>query len=297
MAAIVMKQLLLLVLGMSLFAPLCSYPQQTTIQLQGPDTLILLGQKLGQLYQRNHPSVTLRVHGGGVHATLPSLTSGEIDIAQGHGMLGAANARDLLAVPVGAEGIVLYVHESNPIRELTVAQVRAIYTGQILNWKQLGGLEERILLYGGESTSGIVPFFADAVLRGEDSLGYEGKTSTKDLLDVISRRTNAIGFAGAGFAPHVKALRIRSSPGTTAVEPTIANIRSLQYPISRHIYWYLARKPQGALRDLCEWILSSEGQLVVEGVGFQPLAPEERSAGLRKLGLTPNPQSGSTSSR
>jgi phosphate transport system substrate-binding protein len=292
-----MKQLSLLVLCMSLLAPPHAFPQQTNIQLQGPDTLILLGQKLNQLYQHKHSLVTLRVHGGGVQTALSALVSGEIDIAQPHGMPPAANGRDLLAVPVGAEGVVLYVHESNPISELTVAQVRAIYTGRILNWKQLGGLDERILLYGGESTSGIVPFFADAVLHGEETLGFEGKTSTKDLLDVIVTHPNGIGFAGIGFAPHVKALRIRSSPAAPAVEPTITNIRSLQYPISRHIYWYLARKPQGTLRDLCEWIFSSEGQLVVEGVGFQPLAPEERSAGLRKLGLPPNPQSGAASNR
>jgi phosphate transport system substrate-binding protein len=292
-----MKQLSLLVLCTGLLTPPCAFPLQTTVQLQGPDTLILLGQKLNQLYQRKHSLVTVRVHGGGVQAALSSLVNGEIDIAQSHGTPPAANARDLLAVPVGAEGIVLYVHESNPISELTVAQVRSIYTGQILNWKQLGGRDERILLYGGESTSGIVPFFAESVLRGNDPLGYEGKTSTKDLLDVISARPNAIGFAGVGAAPHVKALRMRSGAGAAAVEPTIANIRTLLYPISRHIYWYLARKPQGALKELCEWIFSSEGQLVVEGVGFQPLAPEERLAGLRKLGLNSNPQTGPASSR
>lgn len=294
-----MKKLSLLVccISLGLFVPFGAYPQQTTLQIQGPDTLILLGQKLNQLYQRKHSMVTLRVHGGNPQAALPLLLNGEIDVAQTHGMLTAANARDLLAVPVGAEGIVLYVHESNPISELTVAQVRSIYTGQILNWKQLGGRDERILLYGGESTSGIVPFFAESVLRGEDPLGYEGKTSTKDMLDVVAAHANAIGFAGVGFAPRVKAMRMRSTAGAPAVEPTIANIRSLQYPISRHIYWYLARKPQGPLKEFCEWIFSSEGQLVVEGVGFQPLAPEERIAGLRKLGLNSSPQTGSATSR
>jgi phosphate transport system substrate-binding protein len=284
-----MKKLALFVLIWSLTAPLRFWGQQATIQLQGPDTLILLGQKLSQLYQRTHPTVSLRVHGGGVQAALPLLIKGDIDLAQTQGMLPAEDARNLLAVPVGVEGIVLYVHELNPINELSVAQVRAIYTGQILNWKQLGGADQRILLYGGESTSGIGPFFAESVLRGEESFGYEGKNSTKDLLDVIAEHSNAVGFGGVGSAPHVKALRIRSSATTRAVEPTIAMIRSLEYPISRHIYWYLARKPQGAVRDLCDWIFSSEGQLVVEGVGFQPLAPEERSKGLRKLGLSSDP--------
>ena len=137
----------------------------------------------------------------------------------------------------------------------------------------------------GESTSGVEQFFTEAVLRGAESFGYEGKTSTKELLDVIATHPSAIGFAAFGVAPHVKALRIRVSSGNPPVDPSIANIRSLKYPISRYIYWYFAHRPEGPLKAFCSWVFSSEGQLVVEGVGFQPLAPEERTAGLQKLGL------------
>lgn len=260
---------------------------QQTVQLQGPDTLILLGQKLNQLYQRQQPQVTIKVRGGNLRAAVPMLLKGDIDILQSRGTLPPEVTRpDLLGVPIGVEGVVIYVHASNPINELTVAQLRSIYTGDITNWKQLGGLDQRILLYGGESTSGVVEFFTDAVLRGSDSFGYEGKNSTKELLDVISAHPSAIGFAGVGAAPQVKALRIRANATATAVEPSINNIRLLQYPISRYLYWYVARRPEGAVKNLCAWIFSSEGQLVVEGVGFQPLAPDERMAGLRKLGFS-----------
>lgn len=260
---------------------------QQRINLQGPDTLILLGQKLNQLYQRQQPQVTVGVHGGNIRAALPLLLKGELDIVQSHGMFPPEISRpDVLSVPVGVEGVVIYVHESNPLNELTVAQVRSIYTGEIVNWKQLGGPDQRILLYGGESTSGVEQHFQEVVLRGGESFGYEGKVSTKDLLEVIASHPSAIGFASIGFAPRVKALRIRANAASPPIEPTIANIRSLHYPVSRHIYWYLAHSPQGALKNFCTWVFSSEGQLVVEGVGFLPLAPEERAAGLRKLGLT-----------
>jgi phosphate transport system substrate-binding protein len=262
---------------------------QQTINIQGPETLILLGQKLNQLYKMQQPQVSLGIHGGNIHASMPLLLKGEFDIVQSRGMLPAESSRpDVLSVPIGVEGVVIYVNEANPLNELSVAQVRSIYTGETVNWKQLGGPDQRILLYGGESTSGVEQYFIEAVLRGGESFGYEGKASTKDLLEAIATHPSGIGFASFGFAPRVKALRIRANSGTTAIEPTIANIRSLQYPISRYIYWYLARPPQGALRNFCTWVFSSGGQLVVEGVGFLPLAPEERAAGLRKLGLSGN---------
>src|SRR5262245_50219970 len=163
--------------------PVCTYAQQKTIELQGPYTLIHLGQSLNQLYQRQQPLVSVRVHSGAIRSTLSMLHTGEVDIAQAQGTLGADDLRGLLAVPVGVEGIVFYVHESNPLTELTLAQVRGIYTGQFLNWKQLGGRDERIFVYGGESTSGLGSFFSEAVLRGDDSFSYEGKTSTKALLE------------------------------------------------------------------------------------------------------------------
>jgi phosphate transport system substrate-binding protein len=280
-----MKILRLVALGITLIT-LNAFSQQT-IQVQGPDTLILLGQKLNQLYQRQQPQVAIKVHGGNMRGAVPLLLKGEVDIVQSRGALPPEASRpDVLGVPIGAEGIVIYVNEANPVNELTVAQVRSIYTGEIVNWKQLGGPDQRILLYGGESTSGVEQYFLDAVLRGSEPFGYEGKTSTKELLEVVAAHPSGIGFASVGSAPHVKALHIRATSGSVAVEPSIANIRSLKYPISRYLYWYFARRPEGTLRDFCGWVFSSQGQLVVEGVGFQPLAPEDRLAGLRKLGVT-----------
>jgi phosphate transport system substrate-binding protein len=273
-----------------LLASLCVHAQQGgNIEVRGADTLILFGQKVNQLHQRRQPLVTVRVNGGGLQSAIPLLLQGKIQIAQSHGELHAESARDLLAVPVGVEGIVIYVNQSNPINELSVTQVRAIYSGEILNWKQLGGPDERIVLYGGESTSSISPYFLDFILHGDNSFSYQGKSSTKELLDAVADSRSAIGFAAFGYAPRVKALRIRSGPSSPAIEPTIANIRALEYPITRRIYWYLARRPQGPLKDLMQWIFSSEGQLVVEGVGFQPLPPEQRTTALHKLGLDQGP--------
>lgn len=277
-----MKKNLILVV-IALFAGAYAHSQQSTIQLGGPETLTLFGQKINEFYQHKHHGITIRTQGGSTKGAVAQLLKGQIDIAQSQGEIHFEGARDLIAIPVGVETMVVYVHEANPIREMSLAQLRAIYTGEILSWKQLGGPDQRIVVFGGEGTASLTSYFADFILQGDNSFGYQGKASTKDLLDAVASHPDAIGFAGLGSVPHVKPVRIRS--GAQAADPTIANIRSLQYPIARYVYWYMAREPQGALKDFSEWMFSAEGQLVVEGAGFQPLLPEKRMFVRQQLGL------------
>lgn len=263
--------------------------QPSAIELRGPDTLILFGQKINEFYQHKQPGRVIRTQGGGVQSAIAQLMKGQIDIVQSHGELRPELAKGLVPLSIGVEAIVFYVKPSNPVNELSLAQVRAIYTGEILNWKQLGGPDERIAIYGADSTSSMNPYFAEFVLRGDTSFSYMGKGSTKELLDTVATHPEAIGFAGLGFSPHVKAIRIRAATGSKAVAPTFDSIRSLDYPFTRSVIWYLARQPGGNLRSFCEWMLSSEGQLVVEEVGFQPLSLEKRLVARQRLGLPAMP--------
>lgn len=280
-----MRKAQCVLLWSSVLFSVLSNAQQNAVHIQGSDTLILLGQNVNKLYQRTKPGISIRVHGGGLQSAIPLLLKGEIQIAQGRGELPAESNGELLTVPIGVEGVVVYVNESNWLNELSIAQLRSIYLGEITNWKQLGGPDKRINLYAGESNAGVIAYFQEYVLHGAESFGFWGKNSTKELLDVIAQDPYGLGFASSGSAPHAKALRIRVAAGSPAIEPSIANIRSRRYPISRYIYWYFARKPQGVVKDFCEWAFSSQGQLVIESIGFEPLVPEDRSAAMRKLGI------------
>jgi phosphate transport system substrate-binding protein len=256
-------------------------PQKSSIEIQGPDTMILLGQRLAQLYRQEQPAAEIHVHGGGTAGAIAALTKGSVSIAQAHGS--TASAPGFIKVPVGVEAVAIYVNEANPVSQLSLEQLRQIYLGKITNWKELGGRNERILLYSGESNTNVGGYFSEAVLHNEESIGYEGKSSTKDLLQVISEKPNAIGFASIGSAPRVKALRVSRSGGT-GIAPTFDNIRTTAYPISRYIYWYLPAHLAEADRRFCAWVFSSKGQLVVESVGFQPLDATDRKHALEELG-------------
>ncbi len=260
---------------------LCVTAQAQNVKVVGQDTLILVGQKWKQLLAMDEPrlSAAIKVEGG--NPGINALTSRSADILQTRELLSTAAA---LRVPVAIEAIVVYVNDANPVKELSLADLKAIYTGSITNWKQVGGHDDKIELYAGESTTGIQDYFQHVVLNGEESL-YWGRASTKELLETIVRKPNGIGYASFGGMPGVHALNIRKTAHTAAVEPTTANIRTVQYPISRYVYWYLLRGANPAALQFSKWVFSAHGQLVADAVGFFPLLPDDRKMSLAKLGI------------
>jgi phosphate transport system substrate-binding protein len=259
-----------------------SFPlfSQTT-RIGGSDTLIYLGQRFAERYGVRHAEAQFSVRGGGISG--PDAT--ELDIVQIEG----APTGKRVAFPIGVHAIAIYVNKVNPVLDLSVAQVRSIFLGEITNWKQLGGADRRINLFAGESTTGTLAFFQESVLHGKDPYPFEGKNNVRALLEVIAADPDAIGYGTLDESPRVRAVPIKSGLTSLAIAPTIPTIRSRQYPITRHVYWAISSNASRAVREFCGWVLSSEGQLVVEGAGFEPLLPQERRAGLARLGLKAAP--------
>ena len=276
-----MKRNALIILIMLIFAGLtASTASGQDIRIVGADTLILLGQRWSQGFHLKQPNISIQVQGGGAANGLKTLAAGRAQIVQSEKNLPGAQE---IRIPIGIQGIAVYVNRSNPINELTLAQLRAIYVGEITNWKELGGPNQRILLYAGDSNTDTDAYFQEAVLRNAEPYPYVGLNSAKELVDQISNHAEAIGYSSVYPNNRTKVLRIKAAEIGSAVEATIETIRQRQYPISRYIYWYLSSKPTGKVKAFCEWALSNEGQLVVESVGFEPLPQADRVADLRKL--------------
>ncbi len=261
-----------------------SLPAQEKIRIRGEDTMIYVAQRLSALYRQEHAQgdPTFEIAGGGGNNAAAKLAEGQVDIAQLKSPLKASAGR-VVRVPIGIEYAVFYVHPSNPIKELSVADLRAMYSGKVTNWKQLGGHDAPIRLFAGESTSGLEDFFQATVLHGDEPAPYWGKTTAKELVAVVAGDPNAIGYASLYPSGDVRVLAIRAAGTSAAVEPTSATLRNLSYPVARFIYWYLPHQSRPSVREFAEWVFSNHGQLVVEGVGFMPLRPENRSAALNAI--------------
>jgi phosphate transport system substrate-binding protein len=174
---------------------------------------------------------------------------------------------------VALDGLAVYVHEINPITELTLPQLKKIYTGAVKNWKEVGGNEERIILYGRENSSGTYAYFKEHVLENAD---YYPTTQT---LPGTAAVINAVPSArdrhgGIAYLKGVKAIKVKKDEKTPAVEPTLENVQKNVYPISRFLYWYLAGQPKDQIKKLTDWVMSTEGQAVVNDVGYYPLPPD-----------------------
>ncbi|MFN5876058.1 MAG: phosphate ABC transporter substrate-binding protein, partial [Ignavibacteria bacterium] len=165
-----------------------------------------------------------------------------------------------------------YVHKSNPVKQLTMAQIKDIFTGKITNWKDVGGKDSKILLYSRENNSGTYEFFKEHVLNKQDfAANAQHMAGTAALINAISKDANGIGFGGAAYAKNVKAVPVSKDASSKAVSASVGTIHSGEYPISRFLYFYLNTKPVGNVKKFIDWVISPAGQKVVTEVGYYPI--------------------------
>ncbi|HLP42936.1 MAG TPA: phosphate ABC transporter substrate-binding protein, partial [Fibrobacteria bacterium] len=175
-------------------------------------------------------------------------------------------------VKAARDGLAVYLPETSPVSELTLAQVKDIYTGKIKNWKDVGGPDAGIILYGRENNSGTYVYFRDNVLGGKDfAPAMQSMPGTAAVVNAVSKDPNGIGFGGAAYGKGIKYAKIKKDAGTPGVEPTEANIKSGAYPITRYLYFYLRSRPTGDVKKFVDFALSDAGQTVVTKVGYFPI--------------------------
>lgn len=246
------------------------------ITIKGSDTLVRLGQKWAEEYMKENPGSVIQVSGGGSGTGIAALINGTTDICQSSRPMKEKEykqAQDKGITPyevaVALDGIAVFLNEKNAVAELTLAQLKGIYTGVITNWKEVGGADRRIILYGRENNSGTYAFFKEHVLNEED---YADQTQTLPgtaaVVNAVSKDEWGIGYGGIAWAKGVKDCAIKKNDTSQAVLPTMETVSDGSYPISRELYWYFNGAPTGELKTLVNWALSPEGQKVAEGVDY-----------------------------
>ncbi len=282
------------IFGLTLFlavsASAVAYGQSHHISIKGSDTMVILGQRWAEAYMKSNPQVAIQVTGGGSGVGIAALINGTTDIAEASRPIKDSEKNQVkqrrgLAVaefPVALDGLAVYVHERNPVAELTLTQLKRIYTGAVKNWKEVGGKDERIILYGRENSSGTYAYFKEHVLENADYYPTtQALPGTAAVINAVSRDVRGIGYGGIAYLKGVKALKVKKDDSSPGIEPTLENVQTNTYPISRFLYWYVAGEPKGELKKLIDWVMSEEGQAVVKDVGYYPLS-SEMLAKLRK---------------
>ena len=262
---------------------------QFTIKNKGSDTMVNLAQAWAEQYTQISSTASVEVSGGGSGTGVAALINGTVDIANCSRQIKPKElelaTQNTGKTPqefiVGYDALAVYVHQDSPLDKITITQLAEIYgeNGTIAKWSELGISHsdcpsDKIIRISRQSNSGTYFYFREALLGksrdfGIGSLDLHG---SKDVVEVVGRTPCAIGYSGMGYATsHVKMLEIAVDTDSPYYPPNLENVIAKTYPIARPLYMYSLGEPAGAVKAYLDWILSEEGQKIVEKLGFVPL--------------------------
>ena len=250
------------------------------ITMKGSDTMVILGQRWAEKFMNANPGKIIMVTGGGSGTGIAALINGTTDICQSSRAMKQDEKLKLrdrfqtmgIEIPVAKDGLAVYVHQTNDVKELTLAQLCDIYRGTVTNWKQVGGKDATIILYGRENSSGTYSFFKDHVLGGRDfSARVQTLPGTSAVVNAVSKDPNGIGYGGAAYAKGVRDVAMKLDAKSPAILPTAATVHDNSYALSRELFFYLRKKPDGDTKKFVDWILSPDGQKLAVEVGYFPV--------------------------
>jgi len=253
--------------------------QDNSVVVQGSDTMLILAQRWAEEYRKTQPELNIQVTGGGSGTGIAALIDGRVDIADASRPMKqseidamVAKGKTPVAFSVALDGVSIIVYPSNPVRELTLQQLAAIYVGNYTNWNQVGGPDLGITVYGRQSTSGTYAFFKEHVMSNKDyRADMQSLAGNSDLVQAVSQDPSGIAYVGVAYAERrtdVIILGIKRDASSPAVRPTVATIKSGDYGISRPLFVITSGYPQGKLAAYIAWILSPEGQKVAADEGY-----------------------------
>lgn len=249
----------------------------TSIVVDGSTTVGPIAAAFAEHYMATHPGVNITVSMSGSGNGVRGLINGEIQVCTSSremtpDEIAAARSRGVNPVEhvIAIDGLAIVVHPSNPVEELSLAQVRDIYAGRITNWSAVGGPDMGIVVISRDTNSGTYESFEKLVMGEEritQSAEYVGSSGA--LRARVQETPAAIGYVGQGFLDDtVKALVI------DGVLPEEEEVRSGEYPIARPLYMYTNGEPEPGthLHAFVTLSQTEEGRDLIESIGFVPLA-------------------------
>ena len=256
-----------------------AFMQQTKITIKGSDTMVILAQRWAEIYMQKNTSAAIQVTGGGSGVGIAALINGTTDIATSSRPIKQSEVEKLKAryntlgvqIPCAKDGITVFLHESNKVKELSLKQLSDIYQAKITNWKQVGGDDASIKLYGRENSSGTYAFFKDEVIKGDYAASCQTLPGTAAVVNAVKKDKYGIGYGGAAYAEGVKHCMVKKDDKSAGIMPTTETIAKNQYPITRYLYLYMRNRPTGETKKFIDWILSPDGQKIITEVGYFPV--------------------------
>lgn len=266
----------------------CSRREHKIIQNKGSDTVVNLAQAWAEEYKKVKPDVAIAVSGGGSGTGIAALINGTVDIANSSRPIKAEEkaaaekntGKTVNEFVIGLDALAVFVHPSNPISGLSIAEIACIYgmNGKCVTWSDVKGTtvpgckDNKIIRVSRQSNSGTYQYFREAIL-GE---GVDFKSGSMDLngsreaIDLVEKTPCAIGYSGMGYiTKHVKALCVEKDG--QCILPTLETATNKSYPIGRELYMYTSGNPSAEVKAYMEWTQTEAAQAIIIKSGYVPL--------------------------
>ena len=260
------------------------------IQVKGSDTMVNLVQILAEEYMGKTSGAAIAVLGGGSGTGITGLINQTCDIANSSREWKPKEIDQAWEKGIkprffitAVDGLSIVVNEKNPVEQLTVAQVGALYRGEVKNWNAFGGSQKGVSLYGRQSNSGTYVFMQEFVLGNKNySADMKEMNGSAQIIESILQDEGAVGYVGVGYLydqtgkirKGLKIIKISKEPNGTGFLPTDkAAVDSGNYPISRPLYMATNGKPKADVAQFLAWVSGPEGQAIVEREGFFAISP------------------------
>lgn len=251
-----------------------------TFTIKGSDTMLPLSQQEAENYMKTDSLTSISIVGGGSGVGISALIDGTTDLAM--------SSRDmkmdeklkleekkisLVETVVGFDALSVVVNTANKVTQLTREQLEDIFTGKIKNWKEVGGADEKIIVYSRESSSGTYEFFKEHVMSKKNyAADVLSLSSTGAIMQSVSQTAGAIGYVGMAYADaSVKTVGVSYDQGKTFVLPSLATAMDKTYPVSRPLYYFYDNAKAALVKPYVDYVLSPAGQKVLGEVGYVPV--------------------------
>ncbi len=261
-----------------------------SFKIIGSNTVTPLTSIWAEDFMKQNQRVSISVSGPGSGVGIAALIDSTTDVCQSSRAITAKEIDQAKAkgvnpyeIKVATDALSVVVNPGNSVSELTFAQLSAIYTNKITNWKELGGKDTPIVVISRDNNSGTFAYFLEEAVQmagmatADKTLQYGGKVlmlpSTEEGISQVASNPNAIFYAGLGYINNsVKTIGVKKTANDKAVKPSVATALDRTYPISRPLFYYTNGAPTGVIKAYIDYCLSAEGQKEVLNAGFVPLA-------------------------
>ena len=252
-------------------------PAPVSLVIKGSDTILPISQKEAEVFMKKNAGSKISVVGGGSGVGIAALQDGTTDIAMASRKMKMSEKMKLQdagkafkEVVIGYDALAVIVNPSNKISQLTREQIEGIFTGKITNWKEVGGDDLKIVAYCRESSSGTYEFFKEHLMMNKNySTAVLNMPATGAIVQSVSQTKGAIGYIGMAYIEKdIKALKVSMDKGKNFVAPNMENAKNKSYKVTRPLFYYYETKKEAKVKSFVDFVLSAEGQAILEKVGY-----------------------------